>query len=80
MMMVASCKSPTDYGSIDATTIAQIKILDRYVLQRGLGVKGITAWNFLNQRNLYRNLATTDHAKIFRDYIEASPRLHAFLK
>ena len=56
VMMAASCASPTDYGNIDTETISQIKLLDAYVSRQRLSVEGITAWNFLNQRNHFRNL------------------------
>lgn len=79
VIILASCASLPDYGHIDAETIAQIKVLDAYVAQHGLCVEGGTAWNFLHQRNEYRNLVLVRVTEQ-RLRIDETPRTYPLLE
>ena len=79
VIILASCASLPDYGHIDAETIAQIKLLDAYVAKHGLSVEGVTAWNFLHQRNEYRNLVLVRVTEQ-RLRIDETPRSYPLLE
>ncbi len=75
-LALASCKTASEYASLDPETLSQVRRLEAYIDMYNLNVPPITAWNFVNVRNNHRNLVlirVTEHRMSLNETPRAYP-------